>query len=244
MNLVIDVGNTQVKLAVFEGNKIVFNISCSRNELKTELENIKKNFLIDNSIISSVALFSKNELSEIDKMFSELMQLSHNTPVPYNNLYGTPKTLGVDRVAIAAGAITKYPKKNVLVIDAGTCITYDFVDDKGAYLGGAISPGVKMRYKSLNEFTDKLPLLDPLSPKNIIGKSTEESIHSGIVNGVLAEINSIINQYKEQYKNLTVVLTGGDTNFLSERLKNSIFANPNFLLEGLNMILIYNSKND
>ncbi|PCI11679.1 MAG: hypothetical protein COB73_01450 [Flavobacteriaceae bacterium] len=101
-----------------------------------------------------------------------------------------------------------------------------------------------MRYKSLNEFTDKLPLLDPLSPKNIIGKSTEESIHSGIVNGVLAEINSIINQYKEQYKNLTVVLTGGDTNFLSERLKNSIFANPNFLLEGLNMILIYNSKND
>ncbi|MFK5879746.1 MAG: type III pantothenate kinase [Flavobacteriaceae bacterium] len=244
MNLIIDVGNTQVKLAVFEGSELLFNTVCEKDLLIGELQKIKKNFLINQSIISTVTLFSDNELTEIKKIYPQLVQLSHNTTVPFKNLYGTPQTLGVDRIAIAAAAVSKYPNKNVLVIDAGTCITYDFVNDRGSYIGGAITAGVKMRYKSLNEFTDKLPLLDPVYPKSIIGKSTEESIHSGIVNGVLAEINSIINQYKEQNRKLTVVLTGGDTNFLAKRLKNVIFANPIFLLEGLNMILIYNSKND
>lgn len=244
MDLVIDVGNTQVKLAVFEESKIVFDVACPKNELKFEIENIKKNFLIHKSIISSVALFSENELSEIKKILPSLIQLSYNTLVPFTNLYGTPKTLGVDRIAIAAGAVSKYPNNDVLIIDAGTCITYDFVNKEGAYLGGAISPGIKMRYKSLNKFTDKLPLLKPSYPKSIIGKSTEESIHSGLVNGVLAEINSIIIQYNQQYKKLTVVLTGGDTNFLAKRLKIGIFANPIFLLEGLNSILKYNNKND
>ena len=244
MNLVIDVGNTLVKLAVFEDSELLFDVACIRNALKTELEKIKKSYLIDKSIISSVALFSKNELSEIEKMFPQFMLLSHNTPVPFKNMYGTPETLGVDRIANAAASVSIYPCKNVLVIDAGTCITYDFIDKNGSYLGGAITAGVNMRYQSLNKFTDKLPLLQPSYPKSIIGKSTEESMHSGIVNGVLAEINSIIIQYSEQYKKLTVVLTGGDTNFLAKRLKNGIFANPIFLLEGLNMILIYNSKND
>jgi len=244
MNLIIDVGNTQVKLAVFEGSALVFDTVCKKDLLLVELQKIKKSFLIDQSIISTVALFSEDELTEIKKIFPHLISLSQNTTVPFKNLYGTPQTLGVDRIAIAAASVSKYPNKNVLVIDAGTCITYDFVDESGSYHGGAITAGVRMRYKSLNEFTDRLPLLDPEYPKSIIGKSTEESIHSGIVNGVLAEINSIINQYKEQYKKLTVVLTGGDTNFLAKRLKNGIFANPIFLLEGLNMILIYNSKND
>jgi len=244
MNLVIDVGNTQVKLAVFERDKVLIDISCSRNELKSELNKIKKNFLITNSIISSVALLSKKELSEIKEIIPQIILLTHKIAVPFKNLYDTPKTLGVDRIALAAASVSIYPNKNVLVVDAGTCITYDFVDESGSYLGGAITAGVKMRYKSLNTFTDKLPLLNPTYPKNVIGKSTEESIHSGIINGVIGEIFSIINQYEEQYKNLTVVLTGGDTNFLAERLKNGIFANPIFLLEGLNMILKYNSKND
>lgn len=244
MNLIIDVGNTQVKLAVFEESKIVFDTYCLKNELKFEIENIKKNFLIEKAIISSVALISKNELLEIKKTLPRLIQLSHDTPVPFNNLYSTPKTLGVDRIAIAAGAVSVYPNNDVLIIDAGTCITYDFINSEGSFLGGSISPGVNMRYQSLNKFTDKLPLLKPSYPKSIIGKSTEESIHSGLVNGVLAEINSIINQYNQQYKKLTVVLTGGDTNFLAKRLKIGIFANPIFLLEGLNSILKYNNKND
>jgi len=244
MNLIIDVGNTQVKLAVFENGELVFDTICEKDVVLVELQKIKKHYLIEASIISTVALFSKEALLKIKKIYPHLVLLSHDTTVPFKNLYATPKTLGVDRIAIAAAAVSKYPNKNVLVIDAGTCITYDFINENGSYIGGAITAGVKMRYKSLNEFTDKLPLLDPTYPKSIIGKSTEESIHSGIVNGVLAEISSIINQYKEQNRKLTVVLTGGDTNFLAKRLKNSIFANPIFLLEGLNTILIYNNKND
>ncbi len=244
MNLIIDIGNTQVKLAVFEGNELVFDAICEKHLLLVELQKINRNFLIGQSIISTVVFSSEDELTEIKKIYPHLILLSHNTNVPFKNLYGTPQTLGVDRIAIAAAAVSKYPNKNVLVIDAGTCITYDFVNASGSYIGGAISAGVKMRYKSLSEFTDGLPLLDPVYPKNIIGKSTEESIHSGIVNGILAEINSIIDQFKEQNRKLTIVLTGGDTNFLAKRLKNVIFANPIFLLEGLNMILIYNSKND
>ena len=145
---------------------------------------------------------------------------------------------------MAAASVFKFSDKNVLVIDAGSCITYDFIDNKGVYYGGAIAPGIEMRYKSLHTFTDKLPLLDVTYPKQLIGDSTEESIHSGIVNGVLIEIEGVIERYKEKNEELTVVLTGGDTNFLAKRLKNSIFANPNFLLEGLNNILNYNLEND
>ena len=130
----------------------------------------------------------------------------------------------------------------VLIIDAGTCITYDFIDSKNNYLGGAISPGVYTRYKSLNNLTANLPLLKPRSVKNITGNSTAKSMHSGVVKGVLLEIDGVINTYKEKYEDLTVILTGGDCKFLSKQLKNSIFANSNFLLEGLNYILEFNSK--
>jgi type III pantothenate kinase len=135
-----------------------------------------------------------------------------------------------------------YPDNNVLIIDAGTCITYDFITNKNEYLGGAISPGIRMRYKGLNNLTANLPLLETKSPEDIIGSSTNSSIHSGVVNGVVNEIDGFINAYKEKYSYLTVILTGGDANFLSEQLKSSIFANSNFLLEGLNYILEFNSN--
>ena len=127
------------------------------------------------------------------------------------------------------------------MIDAGSCITFDLITSKKEYLGGAISPGIKMRFQSLNYFTANLPLLDKEEVTNFIGVNTQESINSGIVNGVLQEIDGVINQYKKKYSHLTVVLTGGDTNFLSKQLKSSIFAHQNFLLEGLNDILIFNS---
>ena len=119
-------------------------------------------------------------------------------------------------------------------------VTYDFIDMEGCYYGGAIAPGILMRYKALNNFTKKLPLLEPSNSYNLIGNSTETCIHSGVILGVINEIDSAVNQYKEKIEDLTVVLTGGDVNFLSNRLKNGIFANPNFLLEGLNTILTYN----
>ena len=160
--------------------------------------------------------------------------------MPFNNLYKTPNTLGVDRIALVAAAVKQFPNTNVLIIDAGTCITFDFVDVNASYLGGAISPGIKMRYKALNKFTANLPLIDALELHDFIGKNTEESIISGVLNGVKNEINGIIEDYYLKYLDLTVVLTGGDTNFLSKQLKSSIFANQNFLLQGLNEILKFN----
>jgi type III pantothenate kinase len=138
--------------------------------------------------------------------------------------------------------VNKYPNNNVLIIDAGTCITYDFITKKNDYLGGAISPGIRIRYKSLHNLTANLPLLDTNLPETLIGNSTESSIHSGVVFGVIKELDGVIDQYREEHQDLTVILTGGDAKFLSNQLKNSIFANSNFLLEGLNFILDYNSK--
>ena len=196
---------------------------------------------ITNAIVSSVDFFTKDEELELRTMV-ELTIVSHKLQLPYTNNYATPKTLGVDRIALVCGAAIQFSNKNVLIIDAGTCITYDFLNDKNEYLGGAISPGIRIRYKSLHDYTSKLPFLQSKEPKNFIGDNTIESINSGVVNGVVQEIDGIINQYRKKYIDLTVVLTGGDTNFLSKQLKSSIFANQNFLLEGLNGILIFNKE--
>ena len=147
----------------------------------------------------------------------------------------------MDRIALVAAAVTNFPEKNTLIIDAGTCITYDFINFKGVYKGGSISPGLEMRYKALNIFTENLPLLGLNDDfDEFIGTSTETSIHSGVQHGMINEIKGVIEQYRKKNKDLTIVLTGGDVNFLSNRLKNGIFANPNFLIEGLNTILTHN----
>jgi type III pantothenate kinase len=143
-------------------------------------------------------------------------------------------------MALAAAAFFRQPRTNTLVIDAGSCITYDFMNDFGEYRGGGISPGLRMRYKALHTFTARLPLLHPAAPDELIGNATESSMHSGVVNGLVAEIDGIIAMYNDRYPDLTVILTGGDAQFLSERVKSSIFAHSNFLLEGLNQLLVYN----
>ncbi|MCB0371513.1 MAG: type III pantothenate kinase, partial [Muricauda sp.] len=132
------------------------------------------------------------------------------------------------------------PRGNTLVIDAGTCITYDMVNDAGEYIGGAISPGVRMRYKAMNQQTAGLPLLEPAEILDIIGNSTESCMHSGVINGVACEVDGVIDQYLSRFQDLTVILTGGDAHFFAKRLKNTIFANSKFLLEGLNCLLEYN----
>jgi len=241
MNLIIDVGNTRVKVAVFEQDTIVDFVVFDKIKIVSEIKKIIKKYKITGAIASSVALLSEKKIEKLQSIV-EITFVSSNLKIPFQNLYATPNTLGVDRIALVFGAFIKYPKKNVLIIDAGTCITYDFLTKNGDYLGGAISPGVEMRYKSLHKFTSKLPLLIIHEPNNFIGNSTKESINSGVVNGVIQEIEGVINQYKEKYLHLTVVLTGGDTNFLSKQLKSSIFANQNFLLEGLNEILIFNKS--
>ncbi|MEE9407124.1 MAG: type III pantothenate kinase [Polaribacter sp.] len=241
MNLIVDVGNTSVKVAVFELDRIVFSVVFNKRIILSELKKIIKKYKISKGILSSVASISEKKVQKLQNLI-KLTRVSSTTKVPFVNLYKTPTTLGVDRIALVSGAVKIYSNKNVLVIDAGTCITFDFVNSKKEYLGGAISPGINLRYKALNKFTAKLPLLDKKEINYFVGKSTEESMHSGVINGVTKELDGVILDYKEKYGDLTVVLTGGDTNFLSKQLKSSIFANQNFLLQGLNQLLIFNEN--
>jgi type III pantothenate kinase len=239
MNLVIDIGNTNGKVAVFENDILIEKNIFKKKDLFKVLKEIKKKFQIRNTILSTVVKFTEKEVEETKKLFP-FLELSSTTKVPFKNLYKTPNTLGLDRIALISNAAKQYPNKNVLVIDAGSCITYDFVNDKLEYLGGSISPGITMRFKAMHHFTSKLPLLEKNNIDNFLGKSTQESMQTGVVYGVLNEIEGFINTYQKKYEHLTVVLTGGDTKFLSKQLKSSIFANQNFLLEGLNNILIFN----
>ena len=241
MNLIIDVGNTRIKAAVFENDTLLEVLIFDSNELLNKTDLFIKKYTINHGLISSVKYIAENTLNQLRSKVPFLV-LDSSTKVPFKNLYKTPKTLGVDRIALVANAVDKFQEKNVLIIDAGTCITFDFVNKYKEYLGGAISLGVEMRYKSLHKYTSKLPLLDKKKPESFIGRTTNENIHSGVINGVLNELNGVIEQYERENSFLTVVLTGGDTNFLAKQLKSSIFANPNFVLEGLNTILIYNNK--
>ena len=238
MNLIIDIGNSSAKLAVIEENTILKKITCTSKSIANNVKKLRKKYLIENCIISSVSKFDMAKLNVFEGV-NNVIQLNHQTKIPFVNEYNSPSTLGADRIALASAAITNYPKQNVLVIDAGTCITYDFINSNKKYQGGAISPGIVLRYKSLYDYTANLPRLEQ-DTYELIGKDTESAIHSGVLNGLIQEIDGVIGQYKKNYQNLTVVLTGGDTNFLAKKLKSTIFANPNFLLEGLNSILKYN----
>ena len=242
MLLTIDVGNTRIKAAVFEQTTVVELFIFTKKELSNNLQFILNKFeKIENLVVSSVGTVEKELfLSLAGKV--KIHFFNHESHFPFTNLYSTPTTLGVDRMVLSAGAVLTYPKQNRLVIDAGTCITYDFIDENDNYLGGAISPGLRLRYESLHQYTAKLPLLSKKQPDEFIGNSTHESIHSGIINGVALEIDGFIELYKLRYAKFIIILTGGDADFLAVRLKNTIFANSNFLLESLNQTFQYNQK--
>jgi len=242
MNLIIDVGNTSVKLAVFEKGDLIFDDTTAASNLLKRAKGILQDFpKIDWAIVSSVVVLDKSIMDELSDLCN-VHVLSHESKIPFENLYSSPESLGVDRIALATAAFGHNPNSNTLVIDAGTCITYDMLTAQGQYLGGAISPGLEMRYKALNDHTSKLPLLALDGPDDLIGKSTEASIHSGVVNGICSELDGIIAQYSSRFEDLTVILTGGDAQFLSKRLKNTIFAHSKFLLIGLNYLLDYNKR--
>jgi len=240
MNLIIDVGNTRVKLAIFKEDALVDKKTTTLESLLEALSQIDLAYpSVRWAIVSSVGNLSENQLATLKNRY-DLVMLSHQTAVPFLNEYSTPKTLGVDRIALMSAAAIQYPKKNLLVIDAGSCITYDFLTDENKYLGGAISPGITMRYEALHTFTANLPLLEADLPEKLIGDSTNSSIHVGVIGAILNEIQGFISSYKKKFGELTIILTGGDAHFLRDSLKNDIFANSNFLLEGLNYILEHN----
>jgi type III pantothenate kinase len=239
MNLVIDIGNTRIKIAVFDYTSLIYKDNFQASALLSTVKDLSNKFNI-NAVILSHVVNIENELLDQLRTFLNVVILNHDTKLPFINNYLTPKTLGVDRLALIAGAVSQFPKENVLVIDAGSCITYDFVNTKSEYFGGSISPGIEMRYKAVNYYTANLPLLEKKLELPKVGDSTENAIHLGILNGVIQEIEGVIQQYQDKNRKLTVVLTGGDTIFLAKNIKSSIFATPNFLLEGLNSILIHN----
>ena len=242
MNLILDIGNTNIKIAVYDSVLVELNRVQIDDIYKHVDIFIKKYDSIRNIIISSVIYFELTNFQDKYKNFN-IHVLNENSNLPFKNLYQSKISLGSDRIALVSSAAVIYPNKNVLVIDAGTCITYDFLSKKSHYLGGSISPGIRMRYKSLNQNTSKLPMLKTTIPKKFISINTNQSIHAGVINGVLHEIRGQISEYEEEYANLTVILTGGDAKFLSNQLKISIFANQNFLLDGLNHLIKLNLSN-
>ncbi len=233
MFLAIDIGNSRTKVAVYENTTLiqtlVFSQAVFREEIEKILSSLRKTPQI---VMASVGKLTEDDLHWLQQK-TTVHLLNALSPLPYHNDYGTPTTLGADRAVLVAGATLKFPGQHRLIIDAGTCITYDFINRSNHYLGGAISPGFSLRYKSLHDYTAKLPLLTISEAHSVIGSSTNNSIQSGVINGIIYEIEGFIQYYTQAYDTLTVILTGGDAIFLAKRLKNSIFAQPNFLLESL-----------
>ena len=244
MLLAIDLGNTFVKYAVFEDVELIVKEVCLHENAENIFLELLKNFpKISNCIYSGVGK-AEEVLINLWKSKLNCTIITSETSIPFVNLYETPKTLGIDRLVLASGAALMHQNQNVLIIDAGTCITYDLVNENNEYLGGAISAGIKMRYKALNEFTAKLPKLDKVDKVFEIGKNTQQSIHFGVINGVIYEIEGFISKFSVKNTNLKIILTGGDTNFLANRLKSTIFADENFLLKSLQQLYSYLNKND
>ena len=242
MLLTIDVGNTKVKAAVFENNTLLYKSVFNINHFKKEIEKTLNDYnLIENMIVASVGKIEEAAFLHFNKQV-KVYFITRDYSYPFQNSYSSPNTLGIDRLVLAAGAVLNYPNKNRLIIDVGTCITYDFIDENDNYFGGAISPGIKLRYEALHNYTSNLPLLVKELPESTIGNSTNQSIHSGVINGITYEIDGFINDYSNIYKNFIIILTGGDSDFLVNRLKNNIFANQNFLLESLNQLFQYNQN--
>ena len=241
MNLVVDIGNNFFKLGIFENSNLVFSFFDKNDKIDVEIEKIIRSYTkITSALISNVSSIKINDI--LNKLNIKIYELDSTFIFPFKLNYKTPESLGNDRLALAAAATILFPNSNNLVIDAGTCITIDFIDNNNHFIGGSISPGVKMRYDSLNHYTANLPLLKNENNFNYPGDSTNASIHAGIIGGVSNEINGFIKQINSRNDKVNVILTGGDAKILSKTLKITIFANQNFILEGLNSILNLNKN--
>jgi type III pantothenate kinase len=239
MNLIVDIGNTSTKLAVFDGMK---KLSVSRiNELScAELEKELSGFKVKRAIVSSV---KKLPPFISDLLFANIPfvhVLSHKSKLPFKIEYETPETLGPDRIAAVAGAFSLFPGSEILIIDAGTAITYEFLSS-GIYKGGNISPGINMRFKALNKFTEKLPLVSSSDNYTFPGVNTIDAISAGVITGVTYEINEYIRTFKKNKTDFKVLLAGGDSEFLKNKINYQTTYMPDIVIDGLNYILEYNA---
>ncbi len=236
MNFAVDLGNTSAKCGIFMEDKLVNQHEGLQFTEVIELINRK---VPKNLIISSVNQDVAKVSQHIDKKVNCLIMTS-STKTPVTNQYDTKETLGLDRLAGVVGGNQLFPNCNVLAIDAGTCITYDVVNKKNEYQGGAISPGIDMKLKALNNYTARLPLVPFNKEAELIGKSTKSSILSGVINGTLAEIKEMIRMYSSEFVDLQIVICGGNSRFLKNKLGNLVTFEPHLVLIGLNRILSYN----
>ncbi len=243
MNLVIDQGNTFIKIGVFDkGNlihfdsydifdeKILARTKCRQNINKVIISSVKQDYIDKESVLKPLGL--PNSI--------ETIILNSDTKIPITNNYETPRTLGKDRIAALVGASNLYPGDPKLVIDAGTAITIDYLDETNCFLGGNISPGIQTRFKALHQNTGQLPLLKLNANSPFLGLNTSNAIESGVQNGVIFEIDHYIEHFISLNINTKTILTGGDAYFFVKNLKNPIFVNQNLVLTGLNTILEYN----
>ncbi len=244
MNIIIDIGNSFTKVSLFKNNDVVEHISVLSNESDNVVDyihRIQKQNNINAAIISSVGTNDISFLDFLKKTVNKCIIFDNTTHIPIKNLYKTPETLGKDRLAGVVAAHHIFYNQNVLIFDAGTALTVDFINSSGEYKGGNISPGLDMRFKALNSFTKKIPLLKIDNELEVLqGHSTYEAVVSGVQNGIIYEINGYILRYKRKFKDLKIIFTGGDAFFFEKRLKNKIFAEPNLVMKGLNLILNHN----
>lgn len=240
-NLIIDAGNSSIKIYAIKDNVVVNSTTCKEiNNIVDSISSICSLDSISRCIVSSVSTDYKEFTARLEKFFPILI-FDNKLNIPINNKYKTPSTLGSDRLAVVVGAAKLFPQRNVLVIDSGTAITYDLINERGEYEGGNISLGLKSRFIALHNFTSKLPLLKPdKSCKTLVGTSTVEAITIGVQRGMVYEVQGFIDAFNRQYNNLIVVFTGGDSLFFENQINFCTFAEPNLLALGLNEILEYN----
>jgi type III pantothenate kinase len=240
-SLAIDLGNTYAKTGLFSGNDLLE----TRTRLAfAELIGYAETVRPDGIVVSSTARTEADFRADFAAITPHVLLLTPQTPVPLTKRYDTPHTLGADRVAAAVGAGVRFPGKNCVVIDLGTCITADYVDADRVFHGGLISPGLRMRFRAMQAFTQRLPLIevDPGEPwPDLVGTSTRGAMRSGVLNGLVAELTGLIRQYREQFPDFQVVLCGGDAPVFESRLKESTFAVPELVLVGLHRILQHNA---
>lgn len=236
MNLIIDIGNNSAKFFLFQGEQIILH-TRKENSSFDVIDEWNRLYDIDKVIVSSVITDSENLLDEISRLQCPVIRFDKSTPLPLEVIYRTPHTLGSDRIAAAVGAWSEAPGRNILVIDAGSAITIDFVSKDGKYNGGNIAPGIKMRLRALHEYTDRLPMVEKDGETPTIGYDTETAIRSGVINGICHEIEGYINEFKQKYCDVLVFLTGGDEKPLKNRIKSCIFADKYLVAKGLNRIL-------
>ncbi len=242
MNLVIDIGNSQTKVAIFNADEIVQTI-CMKIFNSERLGDLKRIYPgLNRAILSSVAEVDEELLKKLNKEYPVFVEFNHQTAVPITNLYESQTTLGLDRIAAAVGSIFLFPEKRLLVIDAGSAMTFDLIDENRQFLGGNISPGLEMRFKALHKFTSKLPEIGRSDQWREIGKTTEEAIRAGVQNGMIFEMDGMIDLIRKDWPECQVILTGGDSFFFDKKLKNTIFVKFEITLIGLNRILEYNAE--